>query len=377
MPFVESVSNQVGPDRGVRFMRAGHMGSCVQSRRYEFAGLWDQGPGNGQARGMEAIFRTAASSERRNMSKSEQLGGVQDGTDVTGEEWRIVRSGGGHGAVGQTSFTAGRCALSRDVRASSSVRPMDGILSDMRALVTATRRFVLAAAGEVTRQARVSAHVTELGASSGGAPEWREDDEPRELERGWETRDDLPIEGDDTEDTKETEEVASSGPRHGIWIAAGTFVPTFLTIVLGATYLAGLPMGTRLAPVGKGDPQPVVSVVGSPRGSVDTQRQADAPTMETAGGADKPSRVPSPSTREALDKAAVPRLRGFVVRLSRTGTQPSAWPPASSRRAIRPECGVTARPPPPGSCGSPSIRGEELPLSGENSPWELVGSPRR
>jgi cell division septation protein DedD len=225
---------------------------------------------------------------------------------------------------------------------------MDGILSDMRALVTATRRFVLAAAGEVTRQARVSAHVTELGASSGGAPEWREDDEPRELERGWETRDDLPIEGDDTEDTKETEEVASSGPRHGIWIAAGTFVPTFLTIVLGATYLAGLPMGTRLAPVGKGDPQPVVSVVGSPRGSVDTQRQADAPTMETAGGADKPSRVPSPSTREALDKAAVPattwvrcaafpdrdsaeRLaarieqEGYPSRVRRDGTSATAW----------------------------------------------------
>lgn len=281
------------------------------------------------------------------MSKSEQVDGVQDGTDVTGEEWRIVRSGGGHGAVGQTSFTAARCALSREVRASTSVRPMDGILSDMRALVTATRRLVLAAAGEVTRQARVSAPVPELGASSGGAPEWREDDESRELERGWETRDDLPLEGDDTEDTEETEEVASSGPRRGIWIAAGTFVPTFLTIVLGATYLAGLPMGPRLAPGGKDDPQPVVSVVGSQRGSVDAQRQADAPTVMTGEGADKPSRVPSPS-REAVDKAAVPattwvrgaafpdrdsaeRLaarieqEGYPSRVRRDGTSATAW----------------------------------------------------
>jgi hypothetical protein len=284
----------------------------------------------------------------RNVSKSEQIGGVQDGTDVAGEGWRIHGSGGGHGAVGQTSFTAGRCSLSREGRASTPVRPMDGVLSDMRALVTATQRLVLAAAGEVTRQARVSAPVPELGASSGGPPEWRKDDESRELGSGWETQDDMPLESDDTEDTEDTEEVASSGPLHGIWIAGATFVPTFLTIIVGATYLAGLPMGTRLAPGGKGDPPPVVSVVVSQRGSVDAQRQADAPTVKTVGDADKPTRMPSPSTREALDKAAVPattwvrgaafpdrdsaeRLaarieqEGYPSRVRRDGSSATAW----------------------------------------------------
>ena len=44
--------------------------------------------------------------------------------------------------TGQTSFITGRCVLSREVRASAPVRPMDGVLSDMRALVTTTRRLV-------------------------------------------------------------------------------------------------------------------------------------------------------------------------------------------------------------------------------------------
>jgi len=201
--------------------------------------------------------------------------------------WRMDGSGGGHGSDGQTSFATGRCVLSREVGTRAPVRPMDGVLSDMRALVTATRRLVRAATEEATRPARASGPLTEF--SAWGGPGQTQD----------ETHDDLLLESEDPGDIGDIEgdEPAERGPIHGIWIAVATFVPTFLTIFFGATYLAGPPVGSRFEAGQKGGPPAIVSVRAS--------REAAAPIV-SSGVSDKPPRVFSSPARETLGNAAVP-----------------------------------------------------------------------
>lgn len=101
----------------------------------------------------------------------------------------------------------------------------------MRALVTAALRL-LGASAEGSQQPPPPLSAPELRQR---VDRWSG---PRRLQD--ETQDDLPVEDE------ETEEIARRGASHGIWIAAATFVPTFLATFFGVVYLAGLLMGTAL-----------------------------------------------------------------------------------------------------------------------------------
>jgi hypothetical protein len=147
-------------------------------------------------------------------------------------------------------------------------------------------------------RALVTAALRLLGASAEGgqppppplsAPELRQRvdrwSRPRQLQD--ETQDDLPVEDEETED------IARRGPSHGIWIAAATFVPTFLATFFGVAYLASLPMGTRFPPGLKGGPPPVTSTLAPQRDFVATPRQAQAPIREALGNAAVPATTPA------------------------------------------------------------------------------------
>lgn len=250
---------------------------------------------------------------------------------------RMDGSGGGHGSDGQTSFAPGRCVLNREVGTRAPVRPIDGVLGDMRALVTATRRLVRAATEEATRPARASGSLTEPGAW--GGPGQTQD----------ETQDDLLLESEDPGDIGDIEgdEAAERGPIHGIWIAVATFVPTFLTIFFGATYLAGPLVGSRFEAGQKGGPPAIVSVRAS-REAAAPIVSSGVPTVKTMEGADKPPRVLSSPARENLGTAAVPALawvrgaafpdrdsaeslaadiqhKGYPAKVRRDDTDTTAW----------------------------------------------------
>ena len=90
---------------------------------------------------------------------------------------------------------------------------------------------------------------------------------------------------------------ASLGHPRGIWIALSTFVPTFLTVVLGIPYLAGLPMTTRSLVGSLNCAPPVVS---SPAPGAAPWR-----TIRVEGLADAGAQFVS-TPREALGNAAVP-----------------------------------------------------------------------
>jgi hypothetical protein len=89
-------------------------------------------------------------------------------------------------------------------------------------------------------------------------------------------------------------EVSLGHPR-GIWIALSTFVPTFLTVVFGIPYLAGLPMTTRSLVESQGCAPPVVSSQAPPES-----------TRPVGGLAVAEARLVSTPTTEALGNTAVP-----------------------------------------------------------------------
>jgi hypothetical protein len=150
--------------------------------------------------------------------------------------------------------------------------------------------------------------MTELGGTpSDGAHERRRDDEPRQRGSRWSglgpLQDDLPAEDE------EPEEAAGPGPSRGLRIALATFVPTFLAIVLGIPYLAGLPTASRFPAGLERSAPPALSAV-APEG--DIVGRAGAPrtpremlTARVAGHADDPARLPSTPMREAVGAATV------------------------------------------------------------------------
>jgi hypothetical protein len=121
-----------------------------------------------------------------------------------------------------------------------------------------------------------------------------------------------------------------AGPRggsfHGIWIALATFVPTFLAIVFGIPYLAGLPMASRFPAGLHGSLAPVVSSLVPEQGLVEAPSQDPAPMMPSGrptrravGQGDELARLPSTPTRETRGLAAVAAIT------------PAISPPASQR----------------------------------------------
>ena len=212
------------------------------------------------------------------------------------------------------------------------------------------------------------------------------------MQRQDKTQDALSVE------TGEPEAVTSRGSLHGIWIALATFVPTFLAIVFGIPYLAGLPTASRFPAGLHGSLAPVVSSLAPEQGLVEAPSQEPAPMMPSGrltgravGQGDELARLPStprrfgdlPQSRRSLwpsrplrrnGRALKSRPRslspndprrasrritsGFVAPPSQTATPPSASPPASSIRATRPKSVVRRRPPRPGWCGSTTIREE-------------------
>jgi hypothetical protein len=90
---------------------------------------------------------------------------------------------------------------------------------------------------------------------------------------------------------------ASLGHPRGIWIALSTFVPTFLTVVLGIPYLAGLPMTTRSL-VGSRDCAPPVVSSSAPGA-------APGRTIRVGGLADAGAQLASTPTREALGNVGI------------------------------------------------------------------------
>src|ERR1700687_3302875 len=104
-------------------------------------------------------------------------------------------------------------------------------------------------------------------------------------------------------------EASGLGHPRGIWIALSTFVPTFLTVVFGIPYPAGLPMTTRSHLESQGCAPPVVSSQAPESTSRRVPSQeiaAPERTRRVAGLADAGARLASTPTREALGNAAVP-----------------------------------------------------------------------
>ena len=177
--------------------------------------------------------------------------------------------------------------------------------------------------------------MTELGGTpSDGAHERRRDDEPRQRGSRWSglgpLQDDLPAEDE------EPEEAAGPGPSRGLRIALATFVPTFLAIVLGIPYLAGLPTASRFPAGLERSAPPALSAV-APEG--DIVGRAGAPrtpremlTARVAGHANEPARLPSPPTREALGNAAVPAITPAIPRPASRPTRPQV-----ERKAAEPK----------------------------------------
>jgi hypothetical protein len=123
------------------------------------------------------------------------------------------------------------------------------------------------------------------------------------------------------------------GRWRGPWVAGATFVPTFLAIFFGLTYLAGLPITRSLAGL-KGGPPPVMSALPPPhRGSVEAPGPAQAPTvsseglpMRAVGPVDEPPRLPAQPTRKPLGNAAVPARTPAIPRPASPPTRPQVEP---------------------------------------------------
>ncbi len=126
--------------------------------------------------------------------------------------------------------------------------------------------------------------------------------------------------------TGEPEVVASQGSLHGILIALATFVPTFLAILFGIPYLAGLPVAGRFPAGLHGNTARIVSSLAPEQGLVEAPPPEPAPLMPTemftraVGQGDEPAQLPPTRTGETLAPAAL------------AATTPAISPPASPPR---------------------------------------------
>jgi hypothetical protein len=212
----------------------------------------------------------------------------------------------------------------------------------MRALVTAIVRLLGASAGDGHEPPPpLSAPMTELGETpSGGTHERRRDDEPRQRGGRWSGLG--PLQDDLLAEDEEPEEAAGVGPSHGLRIALATFVPTFLAIVLGIPYLAGLPTASRFrAGLERSSPTAVSSL--APGGDIVGRARAPMtpPEMLTAwvaGHADEPARLPSTPMQEAVGAATglatTPAIARPGLRHPQSQVAPKAAEPKRSESAV-------------------------------------------
>ena len=183
------------------------------------------------------------------------------------------------------------------------------ILGDVRALV----RLLEVSAGDVTGRAP-------------GVPRQPQDETEDE------DKDDLLLEEGDTDE-------ATPGASHGIWIAAATFVPTFLATILGAAYLAGPPTGTRvLAGLNRG-PVQVVSSLAPQAGVAASPRPVEAAMRSPveAKAAELQQSPPVPRDTAWIRGAAFPdrdsaeslaisiELQGYPTKVGRGDTAATLW----------------------------------------------------
>lgn len=98
------------------------------------------------------------------------------------------------------------------------------------------------------------------------------------------------------------------GPFHGIWVAATTFVPTFLAIVCGIPYLTSPPTASRYS-VDREDSKPPAMSLRAPEKGFGRVPLNDKPSERRAvlpvGFADAPVRLVSTPTVESPGNAAV------------------------------------------------------------------------
>ncbi len=131
---------------------------------------------------------------------------------------------------------------------------------------------------------------------------------------------------------------ARPGPSHGIWVAVTTFVPTFLAIVFGIPYLAGLPMASRSPEGLQRSTPPTMSSRGPESGSggaPPNEMSRETRAIRPVGLTDAPARLASTPTRQSLGNALVPATPSAIPRpaarptprpieLKATKPQPSA-----------------------------------------------------
>lgn len=119
---------------------------------------------------------------------------------------------------------------------------------------------------------------------------------------------------------------ARLGACHGIWVAATTFVPTFLAVVWGISYLTSLPMASRpvdlqgSAPPTMSSREPESGFGGVPSNEMAPERRAVWPVV---GVADAPVRLVSTPTRESLGNTAVSATPAPIPRPAARPVPPS------------------------------------------------------
>lgn len=146
---------------------------------------------------------------------------------------------------------------------------------------------------------------------------------------------DVPVEGE------EPEEEVRRGFSRGIWIAAATFVPTFLVIYFGIVYLGGVPMGTRVPAGPTAGPPPAMSALAPQRDLVASPPQAPAPIQEALKNAAAPATAsaiarPVPrSTRPHVEpKAAQPKRSASTAPKNGAWVRGAAFPDRGSAERL-------------------------------------------
>jgi hypothetical protein len=113
-------------------------------------------------------------------------------------------------------------------------------------------------------------------------------------------------------------EAARRGPCHGIWIATTTFVPTFLAIVVGIPYLAGLAPATPSAtprPATRPTPPPIPFKATAP------QRPEPAVTID-----ENWARGPASASQDSAKQfAAMVKDVGFPAHVRREDWRGIRW----------------------------------------------------
>jgi hypothetical protein len=205
-------------------------------------------------------------------------------------------------------------------------------------------RLLVASAGEgEPPPPPLSTPMTGLGETpSGGAHERRRDDEPRQ--GGGRGRSLGPLQDDLLAEDEDPDEAAGLGFSHGLRIALATFVPTFLAIVLGIPYLAGLPTASRFrAGLERNSPTAVSSL--APDGDIVGRARApmtppEMLTARVARPADEPARLPSTPMQEAVEAATSLATTPAIARpglrdpQSQSHVAPKAAEPKRSESAV-------------------------------------------